>query len=180
MGKGIALNYVVALVIAVVGVVVFISLITGNLNNTTTAIYCNTYVKLLNMMPSSEGPLVPEVCLEKVSVQTSNLEGSNNKIVSRKLLSYIISCWNTVDISRIKGNHTCYELRLSGNIDNVTEQNVSTLLIREDHCESIENSDYGCGAKDQIVWDVEGGVLNTQRILLIMYNSEKECIRVMG
>ncbi|MCK4429023.1 MAG: hypothetical protein KAU95_01505 [Candidatus Aenigmarchaeota archaeon] len=180
MNKGIALNYIIALVIAVTGVITFISLITGSLHGTTTAIYCNTYVKLVNMVPSSEGPLIPEVCREKGPVHSESLEGSDNKKVSRKLLSYIISCWNNVDISHIEGNYTCYQLRLSGNIDDVTEENVSALLIIEDHCESIENSDYGCGAKDQIIWDVSGDVLNTQKILLIMYDGEKEAIKVTG
>ncbi len=180
MNKGVALNFVIMLIIAVVGVITFIMLITGSLQNATTSIYCNTYVKLLNIIPSSEGPTIPEMCRIKKHIESEDLEGTDNKIVSRKLLAYIISCWNNVDALHIEGNYSCYELRLSGNIENVTEENVSRILVREDHCKSIENSDYGCGAKDQIIWEIGGDILNTQKILLIMYDAEKDGVKVVG
>ncbi len=164
--KGLALNVVVALIIAVIGVFTFIMLITGNLQNAATTIYCNTYVKLVNLIPSVEGPTTPELCVFRTSIKRQDLEGTDNKIVSRKLLAYIISCWKDIENLRIESDYPCYELRLSGRVENVTEENVSRILIREDHCNSIENSDYNCGAKNQIIWDIEGNILSLNETII--------------
>jgi hypothetical protein len=172
--KGFAFNVVIAILIAIVGVSIFIMLISGSLQNASTTIYCNTYVKLINLIPSSEGPIIPEICRFNAAIKTKEFDYTDNKIVSRILLAYIIQCWNDVENLRIDDDYSCYELRVSGMIDNVTEENVSSILIKEDHCSSIENSDYNCGAKNQIMWDVDGNIsssLNKSIMVNIINNN---------
>jgi hypothetical protein len=96
------------------------------------------------------------------------------------LLAHIIACWDNAEIKGIYKSHPCYELRLSGHVENVTEGNVTNILIKEDHCKSIENSDYGCGAKNQILWNIDGDIINNQTIVLIEYNVSSEAILVIG
>ena len=180
MGKGIGINVVVALVVALTGVLLFIGLITGTLQESLTMLYCGSYIRIAGLMPSSENPSIPDVCVHGKPLETFKIDESDNKKVSRILLSYIISCWNKVENLRLDKDYACYELVLTETVDNVNEGNVSSILIKEDHCSSIENSDYGCGAKDQIVWSVAGGVINTQKVLLIYYDYTNDCIMVKG
>ena len=108
--------------------------------------------------------------------------GSDNKLFSRKLLSIVITCWKDAEIEQQYKTHACYELQLKKVVDNVTEENVSSILINEDRCKSIENSDYGCGARDQILWDVYDSVINNQKIILVKYyhDNTTEAVMVIG
>lgn len=178
--KGLSLEVVIALILAVIGVTMFIALVTGNLAGATNFIYCNTYVRITNLIPSVEGPNTPEICSFEGTVRTENLPDTDKKIFSRKLLAYIINCWNNVEQMKVEKDYSCYELKLSGQVDNVTEQDLSDILIKEDHCKSIENADYGCGAKDQILWDIDSGIITDQKVLLVKYNYDNDIILVKG
>jgi hypothetical protein len=157
--KGLALETIVALVIAVAGVMVFLSL-TDYFSIASNWFYCNVYLKIRGFFVGQELASMPEVCKRyvKLPAKIENIKEGDNKRFSRLLLSYIIACWKEAEIKGLYETHPCYELHLLSSVDNVTEQNVSDILIREDHCRSIENSDYGCGIKNQIVWDVDGNV----------------------
>jgi len=180
--KGLALNAVWAMVIAIVGVLLFLMLVTGTLKNAANWFYCDIYIKVINFFTGREMASIPEVCkhFDRDTAKVERIEETSNRIFSRKLLAYIISCWKEAEIKGLYESHPCYELRLPGNVSNVSESNVTDVLIREDHCKSIENSDYGCGTEDQIIWSIEGGVINTQRIVLIEYNGPKDAVEVIG
>ncbi|MFH7880987.1 MAG: hypothetical protein QXI09_03200 [Candidatus Aenigmatarchaeota archaeon] len=180
--KGLALEIVWGIIIAIASVLVFLSLITGTFQSAANWFYCNVYLKILSFF-NREMASIPENCkpiARKWEVKIEKIRESDNKIFSRILLAYIIACWKEAEIKGLYKTHPCYELHLLNEVEDVTEYNVSQILIREDHCTSIENSDYGCGEKDQIVWNVEGGIIRNQKIILIEYNHEKDAVEVIG
>lgn len=160
--KGLALNVIWSIVIAIASVLLFLGIITGTLKNAANWFYCDIYIKIMNFFSGSGMASIPESCksVVKGSVKTEVVNDEDNKIFSRKLLAYVIACWNEAEIKGLYESHPCYELRLLGNVENVSEKNVSDILLNEDHCKSIENADYGCGAKDQILWSVDGEIIS--------------------
>jgi hypothetical protein len=168
MKKGLALSIVIAMIVAFIGITVFIMFITTDMNSALNTIYCNTFVKIINFIPFVETPGTPEVChSEQPPIKTGYISETDNKIFSRILLGYIITCWNDVETLHVEGDRSCYELRISGEIENVTEYNISEILNKENHCIDIENSDYGCGAKNQILWNVEGEILSLNKSTMV-------------
>jgi len=159
MSKGLALHTIAAFIIAIIGVSVFLLLVSGNMQEAINTIYCKTYLWIANSIPFAETPTIPEICTPKKYLASERINERDNKVVSRILLALTISCWKQAEILRKEEDFGCYEVKISNKVENVTEANLSTVLIEEDHCKSIENSDYGCGVKNQIVWDVEGKIL---------------------
>jgi len=178
--KALALETIIAAIIAIAGMISFLYL-TGFFKNVSNWFYCNVFIKIQNLF-STHKISVPEVCKEyiKEKVKVEEIDESNNRIFSRMLLAYIISCWNEAEIKGLNKDHPCYEIHLKRIVDDVTEENVSKVLIEEDRCRSIENSDYGCGAQDQILWRVGKGIIRDQKIILIRYNSRENSIEVVG
>lgn len=177
MGKGLEMNIIVALILALVAVSFFLLLAGGEVKKTATSLYCRTFAK---QSTDQNDPSVPEMCREEKIVESLKIESTDSRLFSRELLSYIIACWQKADTMKVKEKYTCFELSLPGGIQNVNEESVSEILSKEDHCRSIENSDYGCGVLDQISWEVEGGVISDQRILFIEYDPSRDVVSVLG
>jgi hypothetical protein len=177
MQKGFEMNLIVAMILALIGVSLFIAITNGGVRDAATSIYCKTFVK----SSGGEGDIsVPEICKGKSEFSANQIQSTDNKLFSRELLSYIISCWKKSDGPKVKEKYTCFELNLPGKVSNVTEADVSQILNKEDHCRSIENSDYGCGVMDQISWNVESGTITSQTILFIEYDPSKDVVVVSG
>lgn len=175
--KGLALETIIGLLIAMAGVLVFLSLV-GYFRFSSTKIYCDLYSKIATIF--SRQATLPQECERKISFVVEEINESDSVLFSRILLGYIISCWKKVDISEVKDSYPCYELHLLKEVNNVSEKNVTDILIREDGCISIENSDYNCGERDQIIWEIKDGLINKQKVLLIEYDADKDAIRVIG
>jgi hypothetical protein len=178
--KALALETIVAAIIAMAGMITFLYL-TGFFKNASNWFYCNVFLKIQSLF-SRQQISVPEACKDymKEEVKVEEIEEGDNRIVSRMILAYIISCWKEAEIRGLNKDHACYEIHLKRSVDDVTETNVTRVLIEEDGCKSIENSDYGCGAQDQILWKVEGEAIRNQKIILIRYNSKENAIEVIG
>jgi len=163
--KGLALDVVWSIVIAMASVLLFLGIVTGTLKNAANWIYCDIFMKIINLFSGSETASVPESCKDIVGSEAIIVKvlDTDNEIFSRKLLSYIIVCWKEAEVKGLYESHPCYDLRLSGAVDDVSEKNVSDILIKEDRCISIENSDYGCGEQDQILWSVDGMIKHLTR-----------------
>lgn len=163
--RGLALNIVWAMIIAVASVLVFLSLISGTFKHAANWLYCNLYIKLLTSF--SRAATLPEFCRYEIKFhgEVREIKERSNLAFSRTLLAYIIACWKGAELREFYQSHPCYELHLAGSVENVTEANLSEVLINEDRCKSIENSDYGCGERNQILWDVDGEVALTEQNL---------------
>ncbi|MGC9310128.1 MAG: hypothetical protein ACP5E4_00195 [Candidatus Aenigmatarchaeota archaeon] len=175
--KGMEFNIVVGLIIALVAVGLFLALMGGGLRKSMSSIYCNT---IIGLTVDESDPTYPEMCKGSVQLASRMMENTEKKLASRELLSYIIACWQKSDSLEIKEEYVCYELGLPQVMETVTEADVSEILVKEDRCRSIENSDYGCGVLDQILWEVEGGAISGQRIIFIEYVPNPEAVRVVG
>lgn len=157
--KGLALDVIWALIIAIAGVTLFLALVTGTLKNAANWIYCDIYLRIVGFFGT--GSSIPESCKSNFDLaEKDKIVESDNKIVSRRLLAYIIKCWIDAEAKGLYKSHPCYEIELTSNVDNVLESNVTDILLNEDHCKSIENSDYGCGAFNQIIWSVDGPIVS--------------------
>ena len=178
--KALALETIVAAIIAIAGIIIFLHL-TGALKNASNWFYCNVFIKIQSLF-SGQRFSIPNVCKDyiKEEVKVEEISEVNNRIVSRILLAYIISCWREAELKGLNRDHSCYEIHFKWSVDNVTEFNVTKVLIEEDRCKSIENADYGCGAQNQILWNVEGEIIRDQKIILIRYNSKYDAIEVVG
>jgi len=174
--KGLALETVVALMIGMASLLVLLMLFSGSFKPAANWFYCNLYYKFVAVFNPKIS--MPEYCNPK-SIETVEIKESDNLAFSRILLSYIIACWKKAEATGLK-SQPCYELKLLNPVDDVTEYNVTQVLIKEDHCQSIENSDYGCGTQDNIVWKVAGDVINEQTIILIEYNATIDAVEVIG
>ena len=179
--KGLAINIIFSLIIALVGVIVFISLVTGALQDAANWFYCDVYFKVTSFFLGQETASIPKSCVpSEAQPVVAEIKDQSNGMVSRELLSYIITCWKETEIKQLYKTHPCYELHLTAQVGDVTEQNVTDILINEDRCKSIENSDYGCGSKDQILWEIDGSVIRDQKIILIKYDNSTDAVRVIG
>lgn len=179
--KGLAFNIMFGLVIAFVGVVLFISFVTGAFQTAVNWLYCDVIIKTVTFFSGQETASIPRSCLPKDETPPIvEIRFQDNNNVSRQILTYIISCWQQTEIKQLYKTHSCFELHLMKDVDSVTEANVTSILTIEDHCRSIENSDYGCGVKDQILWNIDGNVINTQKIILIRYDNSTKAVRVIG
>lgn len=180
--KGLEANLIWTVVLAIVSLVVLISLTTDTFRAAAFRIYCGMYLNVVRFFSGVETSSLPSYCAPYTNpgIELVKINDQDNKIFSRELLSYIITCWKDAEIKGLYETHTCYELRLLKTVQDVTEGDVTNILIKEDGCKSIENSDYGCGAVDQIVWDVGDNKINNQKIILIEYNHEENAIRVIG
>jgi len=180
--KGLALSVIISVIIALVGVSLLLLIISGDFQQTVKKVYCDTYVKISQALPSGkEGtPSVPKFCMFEPQIEGKNIRENNNTIVSRIISAHIIACWKKSEIAGIDKSIPCYELSLSGQVDGVTEKNVTDILIKEDHCESIENNDFGCGTKNQILWEIADGTIDKEKIILIKYNADKDAVEVLG
>jgi len=167
--------------LAVVSIVVFLSLVTGSFREAANRIYCGFYLTISKFFSGVETTSIPSFCKTiKTEMKVVELKDQDNKIFSRVFLSYVIDCWKGAEIEENYETHTCYELRVLKPVDNVSEKNVTDVLIKEDHCKSIENSDYNCGVMNQIIWDVGDLIINNQKIILIEYSSELDGIKVIA
>lgn len=164
--KGLELDIIFGIIIAMASVLLFLGLVTGTFKNAGNWLYCNIYMRILNFFSGSESLSIPESCkgIFATSATPVEINDTSNKIFSRKLLAYIISCWNDAEVKGLYESHPCYAVTTSDLVENVSEANVTEILIKENRCKSIENSDYNdilnydCGAKNQILWSVDGGV----------------------
>jgi len=175
--KALALSVVIGIIIGMVSLLVLLMLFSGSFKPLSNWIYCNLYYKIAVIFNPK---LSSDACKLPNNIETAEIKESSNLEFSRILLSYIIACWKESELKGINKSHPCYELRLLNPVDNVTEYNVTQVLIKEDHCTSIENSDYGCGSQDNIHWKISGGKIKNQTIILIEYNATGNAVEVIG
>jgi len=177
--KGLALETIIAMIIALVGMIIFLSL-TGYFKTASNWFFCNVYIKIQSFF--SQKISIPQVCKQNVKeeVRIVEVKEGNKREFSRILLSYIIACFKEAEVKGLYKDHACYELHLKTKVEDVDEKYLTEVLKEEDGCKSIENSDYGCGEKNQILWNVENGVINTQSIILIRYVGKEDAVEVIG
>lgn len=178
--KALAIETIFLIIIATASAMLFIALV-GFYNPASRSFFCNFYMSFVGLF--SKQVAIPEVCKKMdISPELKTVEVCESDKIkfSRILLSYIISCWKIVEVRNMSEDSGCYEIKLKCKTDDVSEENVTYILKKEDRCRSIENSDFGCGERDQILWRVGGGIINTQQIIVIRYSGKNKAVEVIA
>ena len=112
-------------------------------------------------------------------METEIIKDNDREHVARKIAAYAIACMEKATQLNIADNMTCYEIKMEKNVD-VGEDNVTQILINEGGCTKLENSDYGCGTKNQLIWDVAAGRITDQKLILIEYEYNINSVKVVA
>jgi len=179
--KGLAFNVIAYVIIALIGVALLLLIITGSLQTAAKNAYCSAYGGIVLILPAPEGgePTVPAFCVYDQTVEDVVIREGDVVTVSRKIAGYAIACLKKTETLNLDGNVTCYDIVMQ-NVTDVGEENVTTILINEGGCEVLQNSDFGCGSRDQLIWNVDGGRITNQRLILIEYNSNNNTVEVIA
>ncbi len=187
----IELETVVVIGLAVLSVALILALLSGNLQDKAKKAFCSTYGAIIERIPTpTQGQAgLPEFCRERVSsTQQKQVLTRNGTIAARSIAGHVIACWKTTHGMRLGSDKNCYQLFFPYPfIDhNVTEQNVTDIIISEGACGIIENSDCSCGSRDEIIWDVDAPSNNPPNsiagpsLITIQYNSTEDAIHIIA
>lgn len=172
--KGLTLNVIVALIIALVGVAVLLSLMSGALPNLARRAYCRAYLGVVSVLPSppSGSPTIPAQC--RILKVKEEIIRENNETAAREIAAYSLACWEEVDKFGIQEDRVCYKLTLKGNIE-VNETAIREILREEGGCEIFPT----CGV-EELEWLVSNITLKGGDLVLIQYNKENDVIQIVA
>jgi len=183
--KGMALDTIGFIIIALFGVILLIMFTSGSLGDFARNAFCyfyqNVFSKNLEMCRYQEG-IPEEVILKPESVED----------LSRSIAAYSILCWEDATKSLRTKDTNCYNIRIMTHPGNVSEFNITNILETENGCSILQNSrivDEGgneieysgvCGEEDRLKWDVYGNVISDQELILIKYSDSLKSIVIKG
>lgn len=183
--KGIALDVIGFIIIALVGIMLLLIFISGPLSNLAKNMFCFFYQNVLHQSS--------DMCLKEYSgkklILCENLYPECDDVISspddlaRHLAAYSVVCWKDVAWSRTTKDIICYNIILKTHPGIVTEFDITKMIENEIGCENLQNSvvvdvdgnlmNYpNCGVEDTIAWDVSNYVIDNQSLILIKYNTK--------
>ena len=183
--KGMTLETIGFVIIALFGVAILISFISGSLNDLVRSGFCYFYKKL--GLGDSDVCEPADNIPEEVIVKPESVEE-----FARSLAAYSTVCWKDSTKSLKTKDTNCYRFVIQNHPGNVTEFNVTHILETEGGCDSLENSmvvnetgdvvEYTgyCGVNDNLGWEVYGNVVYEQELILIKYSDELKKVVVKG
>ncbi|MEM5792908.1 MAG: hypothetical protein QXY45_00925 [Candidatus Aenigmatarchaeota archaeon] len=182
--KGMALETVGFVIIALVGVLLLILFISGSLSDLTKNVFCFFYEKV-----SSKNI---ETCEEiEKPMEQITISPKSSEDLARYIAAYSIICWENARKSIKTKDTNCFNLRLEGGSLSppVYEIDVTNILISEGGCNRLENSqsidssggiqNTNCGTHDNIGWEVDGGI-SDQKLILIKYSDFNRQVIIKG
>jgi len=179
--KGLAINVVGIMIIALVGVAVLLMFISGSLSSMTNSAFCY-FSKYIGISHSG-------ICESKYSFsKTIKLNVDSKEELARYLGAYSILCWKEATKPLKKKDIICYQIFLNKPVGKVSEFDITHILETEGGCDELQNSiiknetgaeiEYPgyCGDQDEICWNVSGNVIENQTLILIKYDTEQNQI----
>jgi len=154
--RGLALETVASWLIAISAVLVVLSLLLL-FKDASRFVYCKLLFNVIKVFDKSA--TLPAYCNVGKNLKEVSISDSSNELVARQLAAYIIACWKESELTGLNKERNCYGIYFENPVANVCEANVTKIIEEEDGCRSIENSDYGCGASNNIIWVVEGKIV---------------------
>lgn len=158
MGKGIGLEMVGGMILAIIGVLILIGLFANNFSFKN--LYCSISSKVLLLLPhKGDLPPAPKGCrAPNEGCVDENLDVTSKEDASLYFAGSIVNCWNRYegfgDVEKL-----CKCVYVSNLEDEIYENDINSVLIEQNLCPSqIENSEieFGggdtCGSKNQIVF----------------------------
>lgn len=177
--RGLALNAVVVMIIAIVSLALLLMFFTGPFTQMLTDTFCFFNNNVFAVMGVNVGK---DVCSTEASCRGERilLESSDKQYVKSQFAARTLLCWRQKQPSC--GNVSiCYEMILKSPLQEpLTEEEITQYLASEGACGVIENSrvygitppdkPYDCGDEDLIVWRVPNVAIRDQSIVLITYD----------
>ena len=185
--KGMALDTIGFMIIALVGVLVLILLVSGSFTDMGRNAFCYFYQKVLSKNL--------DMCEPKENIAKKiEIEPEDSEDLARYIAAYSILCWEEATKSLKTKDTTCYSLSIEGGpwTPPISEFYLTqNILVREGGCTELENNlaknsdgTVGmfdeCGDSDQMNWDVDGNVISDQKLILIKYDDTIKQIIVKG
>ena len=165
--KGLALESIAYMIIAIFTIIVIIGLIGSKLSPSIRNQYCNVLRGMRGILPipSSMKPSLPSYCESNdISFKTEFIEGTNPEYVKEHLSAYIIACWETTGKVNSGQSKNCYEVVLKNDLENYVTQNDILQILTDE------------GYSNVLQWNA-GDILSKGSIS-IKYNSDLKLIEV--
>ena len=183
--KGMTLETIGFVIIALFGIFMLILFISGSLDELIGNSFCYFYRKF--------GLGSSDMCKPKENIpeEVVLIPESGNDL-ARGIAAYSILCWKESTKSLKTKDTTCYRVIIENHPENVSEFNVTNILENEGGCDILENSmivnesgdqiGYSgyCGENDNLVWEIYGNVIYDQKLILIKYSDELKKIVIKG
>ena len=182
--KGLAIDTIGFIIIALVGVSLLIIFISGSLSDLGKNTFCYFYQ---NVLSKSSDICKQETIPEEIRIKPESVDD-----FARNIAAYSILCWEDATKSLKTKDTNCYTIRIESHPGNISEFNVTYILETEGGCNKLENSkitnetgieiDYpgDCSLNDELKWDIDGNVIYDQKLILIKYDDSKKKIIIKG
>ena len=183
--KGLALDTIGFIIIALVGISLLFMFISGFLGDFVRNAFCYFYQNVFSRnleMCKQEGNVPEEITLRPESKED----------FSRSIAAYSILCWEDAVKSLRAKDTNCYNIKVMTHPGAVKEYDVTYILETENGCGILQNSriinesgeevEYPgeCGEEDQIQWDVYGNVIDDQELILVKYDDNLKSVIIKG
>jgi hypothetical protein len=182
--KGLEIDLIGYIIIALVGIGILVLFVTGPLNQLLRGTFCYFYTNVLQQTSDycKAAQTGPEFTSVSPPTQTD---------LARYIAAYSIQCWRD-ERPVIKKQITCFSLNLKTHPGPVYEFNVTQVMETEGGCSILQNSQIidengnsipysgNCGSADNLVWQVSGNSVTDQQLILIIYDATSDKIIVQA
>lgn len=161
--KGITLEMVAGVILAVIGVGVLISMSSGMLGGSFNDLYCSAYQGVTFLISGGSTSIPPpRQCRPKGErCETKILNTREEEKVSMKIVSSILECWDQYrgygNVSKCCGGYNIKKME-----GEIKESEINNILVDQDFCpENIHNSKlehgsgFTCGSRNEINFEKE-------------------------
>jgi hypothetical protein len=157
--KGLALESIAYIVLALVSIFLIIGLVTGRLGPAAKSAYCKFLrgVKSILPMPSHLKTTMPVYCAQdgNSGIESHEIVFREPERVAYELAAYSIACWEKTGKINVGRDTICYEISISNIEGSIDESTLSQVLI---------DSGY---SNFNFQWDA--GTIDSPKVLSISY-----------
>ncbi len=178
--KGIALEAVVVMIIAIVSLGLMLTFFAGPFSQMLTDTYCFFNDHVFKPMGVNMGS---DVCSSPTNCQGERviIESNDKKYVKSQLAARALLCWTEKKLPSCGDASVCYQIILKKPlVESLTEEEFTQYLETEGACNVIENSlvydatgtekQSNCGDEDLVLWNAKNSVISDQSIVLVTYD----------
>jgi hypothetical protein len=184
MQKGLELELVGTMMIALVGVGILLMFVSGTVRESVNDGFCYLTQKI---------GINPAWCAPSgLTDGAVDINPRTTQDLALNLATYSIKCWQEAVKPAQKRDVVCSELFLQNHPGRLTEEDFTKVMEEEGGCQILQNymvvDEYGasgeysgdCGDQEQIDWKVFGNVIENQSILRIKYDTTANKIVIQG
>lgn len=169
--KGIALEMIAYVTIALVGLILVFMLIGSKISPAVRNINCKIMLGLRGLLPLPKylKPPLPAYCSETIDVVMEEciIYSKNPERVAFELAAHVLACWEKTGKINLGQDKLCYECYIQYGVDGSVSEN----MVKDDLKE------YGTGYENILDW--KAGSISTKTSVGIRYNSTSKLIEVI-